>query len=280
MEGRPTTAEPYEAMALLRVLADRGQTVFSVSEARDAAGEAGVAPSYLKVVLRRLRDGGWIQRIKRGTYAMTGGMPGLPPELHPFAVGMALVDPCAISGWAALNHHGLTEQIPRVISLTTPKRIATPAMRGAVQTAPSTWRVAEHDFEIVSVVPVHFFGYEEIWMGEARVKIFDRERALLDCFALPRRFGGVSEGLAIVEQYLRELDVPRLVVHAQRYGKDAVIKRIGYALEIAGADPSVIEPLRRHPVKGYRLLDPTKPKRGRRDGRWGLQDNLRPDAPR
>ncbi|MCG8555629.1 MAG: type IV toxin-antitoxin system AbiEi family antitoxin domain-containing protein [Proteobacteria bacterium] len=279
MGDRPT-AEPYEAMALLRSLADRGQAVFTVSDARAVAGEAGVAPSYLNVVLRRLREGGWIQRIKRGTYAMTGGMPGLPPELHPFAVGMALVDPCAISGWAALNHHGLTEQIPRVIGLTTPKRVATPAMRGAVQTAPSNWRVAEHDFELVSVVPAHFFGYEETWMGEARVKIFDRERALLDCFALPRKFGGVSEGLAIVEQHLRELDVARLVAHAQRYDKDAAIKRIGYALEIVGADPSEIDPLRRRPVKGYRLLDPTKPKRGRRDGRWALQDNLRPDAPR
>jgi len=59
-----------------------------------------------------------------------------------------------------------------------------------------------------------------------------------------------------------------------------VIKRIGYALEIAGADPSALDPLRRHPVKGYRLLDPTKPKRGRRDGRRALQDNLRPHAPR
>ena len=278
--GADSPVEPYEGMALLRSLANRGQAVFTVPDAREVADEAGVAPSYLKVVLRRLRESGWIQRIKRGTYAMTGGMPGLPPELHPFAVGMALVDPCVISGWAALNHHGLTEQIPRIVSLTTPKRIATPAMRGAVQTAPSTWRVAEHEFEIVSVVPAHFFGYEETWLGEARVKIFDRERALLDCFALPRRFGGVSEGLAIVEQHLRELDVKHLVAHAQHYGKDAVIKRIGYALELAGADPSLLDPLRRHPVKGYRLLDPTKPKRGRRDGRWGLQDNLRPDAPR
>lgn len=278
METGPT-AEPYEGIALLRSLADRGQAVFTVADAREAAEEVGVAPTYLKVVLRKLREGGWIQRLKRGTYAMTGGLPGLPPELHPFAVGMALVDPCAISGWAALNHHGLTEQIPRVISLTTPKRIATPAMRGAVQTAPSTWSVAEHDFEIVSVVSAHFFGYEEDWVGEARVKIFDRERALLDCFALPRRFGGVSEGLAIVEQHLHELDVDRLVSHAQRYGKDAVIKRVGYALELAGVGEATIESLRLHPVKGYRLLDPTKPKRGKRDGRWGLQDNLRPDAP-
>ena len=102
----------------------------------------------------------------------------------------ALIQPSAISGWAALNHHGLTEQIPRIITLTTPKRVVTPAMRGAVRTALSTWEVAGQTFEIVMVVPAHFYGDEEIWIGDSRVRMFDRERALLDCFALPRRFGG------------------------------------------------------------------------------------------
>lgn len=137
-------------------------------------------------------------------------------------------DPCAVSGWAALNHHGLTEQIPRLITLTTPKRVVTPAMRGAVRTAPSTWEVAGQRYEIVTIVPAHFFGCDEVWMGESRVRIFDSERALLDCFALPRRFGGLAEGLAILEEHGHTLDLGRLVGHAQRYGKAAVAKRVGY----------------------------------------------------
>jgi predicted transcriptional regulator of viral defense system len=188
---------------------------------------------------------------------------------------MALIDPCAVSGWSALNHHGLTEQIPRVITLTTPKRIATPAMRGAAQTEPSIWEVVGHRFEIVSVVADHFFGFEEIWLGESRVRIFDRERALLDCFALPRRFGGVSEGLSIVEEHLHELNVARLVSHALRYGKASVAKRVGYALQEAGADPDAVAPLQALPVQGYRLLDPTKPPAGSTIDCWQLRDNLR-----
>src|SRR5262249_13330058 len=155
------------------------------------------------------------------------------------------------------------------------KRLATPAMRGAVQTAPSIWQVGEHRFEIVSVVPEHFFGYEEIWLGENRVRMFDRERALLDCFALPRRFGGVSERLSIVEEHLHELHVSRLVSHAQRYGKASVAKRVGYALELGGAERDKIELLQKIPMRGYRLLDPTRPPRGVRNDRWDLRDNLR-----
>lgn len=197
---------------------------------------------------------------------------------------MALVDPCAVSGWSALNHHGLTEQVPQVVTLTTPRRIVTPAMRGSkesaaressrVRMAASVWEVGGQGYEIVTVVPAHYFGYEEIWLGESPVRILDRERALLDCFALPRRFGGLAEGLGILEEHLHELDVKRLVAHAQRYGKVSVAKRIGFALERAGAGASLIEPLRVLPIQGIRLLDPTKPPRGERNTRWGLRENL------
>ncbi len=262
-------------MALLRGLAERGLTTFTTGDAREVAEEARVAPSYVGLLLNRLARGGWVRRIKRGTYALSTGLTGFP-EAHPFAIGMALVDSCAVSGWAALNYHGLTDQIPQVITLTTPRRVVTPAMRGAARAAPSTWEVAGQRYEIVTVVPAHFFGYEEVWMGESRVRIFDRERALLDSFALPRRFGGLGEGLAILEEHLHEIDVRRLVAHALRYGKVSVARRLGWSLDQVGAEAGLLEPLRELPVRGYRLLDPTRPARGSGDARWGVLENLGP----
>jgi predicted transcriptional regulator of viral defense system len=279
MDANAGTGRQYGGLgvALLRALAEQGRSTFTAAEAREVARTVGVADSYLSVLLHRLQRAGWLRRLKHGTYALATGLPGFP-EAHPFALGMALIEPCAVSGWAALNHHGLTEQIPRVITLTTPKRVVTPAMRGALRAAPSTWEVAGQRFEIVTVVPAHFFGDEELWMGESRVRMFDRERALLDCFALPRRFGGLAEGLGILEEHLRELDLKRLVAHAQRYGKVAVAKRVGYALEHAGVGPELVEPLRALPMRGYRPLDSTRLPRGERNERWGLVENL--TAPR
>jgi predicted transcriptional regulator of viral defense system len=277
MDPEPETERRYGGLglALLRALAEQGLSTFSVADARAAGRGVGVADSYLSVLLHRLQRGGFIHRIKHGTYALATGLPGFP-EAHPFALGMALVQPSAVSGWAALNHHGLTEQIPRVVTLTTPKRVVTPAMRGAVRTAPSTWEVAGQTFEIVTVVPGHFFGDEEIWLGDSRVRMFDRERALLDCFALPRRFGGIAEGLGILEEHLHELDLKRLVAHAERYGKAAVARRVGYALERAGATAAVVAPLLAVPMQGARPLDPTRPAKGERNRRWGLIENLAP----
>jgi predicted transcriptional regulator of viral defense system len=260
-------------LALLRALAEQGRSTFTVEQAREAGNRVGVRDSYLSLLLHRLARAGLVQRLKRGTYALAPGLPGMQ-DAHPFAMAMALVEPCAVSGYAALNHHGLTEQIPRVITVTTPKRIVTPAMRGAVRAAPSTWEVAGHKFEIVVVVPAHFFGDEESWIGEARVRIFDRERALLDCFALARRFGGIAEGLGILEEHLHELNIERLVSHALCYGKTAVAKRVGFALEQAGASSALVEPLASLPITGYRPLDPTRPSVGERNARFGLILNL------
>jgi predicted transcriptional regulator of viral defense system len=272
----PATAAPSyggQGLALLRALAARGSSTFTTAQARDAAREVGVTRSYLPVLLHRLERSGWLQRVKHGTYALTAGLPGFP-EAHAFVIAMALVDPCAVSGWSALNHHGLTEQIPHAVTLTTPKRIVTPAMRGAVRAAPSTWEVAGQKYEIVVVIPARFFGYDETWMGDARVRIFDRERALLDCFALARRFGGLAEGLGILEEHVHDIDAKRLVAHALRYGTDVVAKRVGFALERLGVPQEVVEPLRARPMRGFRALDPGRAPRGPRNQRWGLIENL------
>lgn len=264
-------------MALLRALADRNASTFTVEQARDAASTLGIADSYVTVLLHRLRRGGFVDCVKHGAYAFAGSTPGLA-DVHVFSVAMALIEPCAISGWAALNHQGLTEQIPHVITLTTPKRVVTPAMRGASNEAPSVWEVAGQRYEIVSTVPANFFGHEEVWMQGTSVQILDRERALLDCFASPRRFGSLSEGFGIMEEHLREIDVERLIAHASRFSKRVVAKRVGYALESLGVASNVLEPLRALPMLGYRALDPTREATGPRDRRWQLVVNL--DAPR
>jgi predicted transcriptional regulator of viral defense system len=260
-------------LSLVKELAKLGQRTFTLADARHVAGHVGIAPGYLGVLLHRLVHAELLYRVKRGTYALAAGISHGAP-IHPFAIAMTLASPCAVSGWSALNHHGLTEQIPQRVTLTTPRRIVTPSMRGAARTAPSVWEVAEQEYEIVQIIPRHFFGHVEIWLGESRVQIFDRERALLDCFALPRRFGGLAEGLGILDEHLHEIDMKRLVAHAIRYGKLSVAKRVGFALEHAGARAATVEPLRVLPIQGLRLLDPTRPSRGALNQRWALRDNL------
>jgi len=73
---------------------------------------------------------------------------------------------------------------------------------------------------------------------------------------------------------VQQLDLKRLAAHAERHGKAAVARRVGYALEHVGAPHAVVEPLRAVAMQGVRPLDPTRLARGERNRHWGLLENL------
>ncbi len=287
---RTIQAEGYGetlGVKLLRGLADRGSFIFTTEEAKAVAADLAIPDTYLPQLLSKLAAGGWLLRLRRGLYAGMGRLPG-EVEVHPFAVAANLVSPSAISHWSALHHHGLTEQVPRHVTASAPKKVVTPSMRAAsprdreVEARPAgrragrhTWEINSVEYEYYTITPDRFFGIEEVWVDEHfRVPIYDRERSLLDCFATPRHFGGLSEALGILEEHASELDLEKFAQYALRYGKASVAKRVGWALDRMGAPRRVTAPLADLPMEGVRALDPTRPRGGRTNERWMVQENL------
>jgi predicted transcriptional regulator of viral defense system len=269
---------------LLRELAGRGSFIFSTKEAKAAAADLDIPGTYLPQLLSKLAAGGWLLRLRRGLYAGMGKLPG-EVEVHPFAVAANLVSPSAISHWSALHHHGLTEQVPRQVTASTPKKVVTPSMRAGSTSRPKgegefgrerhAWEINGVSYEYYTVAPDRFFGIEEVWVDEHfRIPIFDRERSLLDGFAAPRLFGSLSEALGILEEHSGELDLEKLARYALRFGKASVAKRVGWALDRLGAPRRVTAPLAKLPMDGVRMLDPTRPRGGRYNERWMVQENL------
>ena len=70
-----------------------------------------------------------------------------------------------------------------------------------------------------------------------------------------------------------DLDLQRIIDYALELDA-ATAKRLGWVLEHQGVDPSRLEPLVALPIKGYRKLDPTGPRKGPCDARWMIQENL------
>jgi predicted transcriptional regulator of viral defense system len=297
-ESRIVQPERYSetlGIKLLRELAGRGIFIFTTEEAKTVAADLAIPETYLPQLLSRLAAGGWLLRLRRGLYAGMGKLPGAV-EIHPFAVATNLVSPSAISNWSALHHHGLTEQVPRRVTASSPKKVVTPSMREVRSRSRHpeadlaaresgredergagrhTWEINGVEYEYHTVTADRFFGIEEVWIDEHfRVPIYDKERSLLDCFALPRHFGGLGKALGILEEHASELDLERLTQYALRYGKASVAKRLGWALDRAGIPLRVTAPLANLPMDGMRLLDPTRPRGGRYDERWMVQENL------
>lgn len=260
---------PIKGVELVRKLAEHGQFIFTTQQAKKMA--PGVSLNYLYQTLHYLELSGWIIRLKNGLYSLSSSIPGITP-LHEFQIAMALVQPAAISHWSALSYHHLTEQVPRqVFVLTTAKSL--PRKRGIKAQTSDTYFTANINYQFIKIKPELFFGTQEIWINESKIKITDAERTVLDCLMSPKYCGGFSEILHILEQHLNELKLNKMIEYAVRLDT-ATIKRLGWILEHQGVAASKLEPLRQIPIKGYRLLDPAGVHAGHCNSHWMIQENL------
>lgn len=268
-------ARPAGIVLLDALLAD-GRRIFTIEDARAMANTLGMQGRALPGLLHSLAASGWVRRPRNGLYVVDETHRG-GPAAHPFAIATALVQPAAISHWSALAYHGLTEQVPRLVTASTPKDVVTPRMRAGHRDSDpaSVWEIDGLAIRYFRVQPARFWGFDDVWVDEfSRVRITDRERTVLDGFLAPEVFGSVAEIMGALEEHLTEIEVPRLIAYALRYGQAATVKRLGYVLEALGVPSQVLRPLRDAPIHGYRLLDPQGPDEGRHTATWHLRLNL------
>ena len=258
---------------LVRLLAYEGDRVFTTGRARELAPRVGLNDAYVAESLYHLRRNNWIVSLRRGLYALSSTVPGVAAA-HEFEIAMALVEPAAISHWSALHHHGLTEQVPRHVFVLTTKGTWIPRSKDSRPRQPSgSYTVGDTTFRFVQVRGDRFFGTERVWVGDARVSFTDLERTLLDGLSMPQHCGDFTEVIHAFHLATDRLDAGRIAGYAARMGVTTA-KRLGWMLEAQGVASPELERLAALPIKGYRKLDPTGPRRGPCNSRWMVQENL------
>ncbi|MCY3748895.1 MAG: hypothetical protein OXG64_06325 [Chloroflexi bacterium] len=258
---------------LVRLLAYEGDRIFTTDRARELAPRVGLKDAYLGESLYHLRRNHWIVSLRRGLHALSPTVPGVT-DAHEFEIAMALVDPAAISHWSALHHHGLTDQVPRTVCVLTTTGTWIPRAKGTQGHASGSYAVGDTTYRFVQIKPDRFFGDAKVWVGDARVSVTDLERTLLDGLSMPQHCGDFAEVLHAFRVGMEKLNIERLTAYAIRLGVTTA-KRLGWVLEAHGVSPAELEKLRALPIKGYRKLDPTGPRRGPCNSRWMVQENLR-----
>lgn len=257
---------------LARKLAAEGDRVFTTARAREIAPSVGLSEGYFRQALHHLAKSGWVVRLRNGLYALSSTVPGVTPA-HEFEIAMHLVSPAAISHWSAMHYHGLTEQVPRKVFVTTSSVSAPRPRRSRGQRAKDGYPVGDALYQFIQVRPERFFGTEKVWIGDARVTITDPERTLLDGLTMPKYCGDFAEVLHAFEVRGDRLELERIIAYALKLDA-ATAKRLGWVLENQGVDPRHLKPLADVPVRGYRTLDPTGPRKGSCNRRWMIQENF------
>lgn len=237
---------------------------FSLAFTRQVLGHTKDDPT--PQFLERLQSKGWIRRIRRGRFAVVPLSSGenRSPQLHEFVVAMELVSPAVIAYWSALNHHGMTEQLPRTVFVATdhPVRRQPGDVLGVA-------------YKIVSLRPDKIFGVMKDWIDEIPFRVTDREKTIIDGLDLPQYVGGVNEIVKALSGSWKVLDEKKLRKDAAKIGNSAVAKRLGFIMETLELGDA--EGLRTaiSLAPGFSQLDPTMPKRGKYNRRWGLLVNTK-----
>jgi predicted transcriptional regulator of viral defense system len=163
-------------------------------------------------------------------------------EPHSFAIATHLVRPSAISHWSALQHWGLVEQVPFVVTASTPKVVVTPDMRRKPTDKPvprlerGAWVIDGVRYEFIRIRAQDMFGIDQVWVdARTQVPMFDKERALLDAFVHFRGLGAGGLGEQILAEHLQELDADKLLRYAERMGRPKVSARVGAAVARAAS---------------------------------------------
>jgi predicted transcriptional regulator of viral defense system len=255
-----------QTAGLLAGLYDRPQSTFTLADAQEITGlSSHLASSLLHKAVRR----GLVSRLKPGVFVI------VPPELgsaseyagDPYLTAKRLAGaaPCFISHASAMEIHRMVTQPQLAVFASSSKRLRSRIVHGT-------------QFRFVYVQPEHYFGSMKHWVTKQEsVEISDLERTVIDGLRQPEYCGGITEVAKGLWMRHEEMQATILVDYALRMATGAVVRRLGYLLEIyAIASESELSRLRDALTETYAPLDPMLPEEGTHLRRWRLQLNITP----
>lgn len=248
---------------LLSRLAGAGNQIISID---DIETTLEVAPNTAREIASRLTEKGWLDRLFPGTYLIIPLAAGETSKYttHEYLIAAHVAEPMYIGYYSALNHHGLTEQVPRTVYVVTPTRAQNREIHGV-------------RYRVATVTEQKFFGFEPTSIEDTTVHVSDLEKTLVDCADHPEFCGGIQE-LATAMRTADEQGCSWETVGAylERLDNGAATKRIVYLADQLGIDLPTREALVGSFTSGYSLLDSTRPESGPTDSTYRLRINVEP----
>jgi predicted transcriptional regulator of viral defense system len=135
------------------------------------------------------------------------------------------------------------------------------------------------EFRFIHNQKRYFFGISDHWVTkQEKVKVSDLERTIIDGLKQPECCGGLTEVAKGLWMRHQEVNVSRLISYAIKISVGAVIRRLGFLLELYKIGTSEDwEILSSHLTETYVRLDPFLPSEGKFLRKWRLQLNVSPE---
>lgn len=255
----------FQATNLLNRLIEAKQLCFNIDEAYRLLPKSNT--DAVKRLLSDMAKRGLLMRVKEGLYYV------IPFEQAPetFMPDWHLLSQCLVGDadyyigyFSALQIYSLTTQPNLKEQIVVNKQIK-----------PSKLLVKGVPFQFIYHNEAHFFGNRKAWIDSFnKVQCSDLEKTIIDCLFKPQYAGGITEITKALYKSKDKIDYPKLLDYAKRFNSQAVIKRLGFLLELLGIENPVIDKLQKLRTKSFVALEPSYPREGKTTFRWAIQQNI------
>ena len=219
--------------------------------------------------VRKLVNRGVVTRLKPGLFILVPFELGKETEYigNPLVVAGEIVGgkDYFLSHATALEiHRGVTQ--PQLVAYVTTLKPRRPITALGVE------------FRFIHNQKKYFFGISDHWVTKQdKVRVSNLERTIIDGLKQPEYFGGLTEVAKGLWMRHQEVKVNQLISYAIKIGVGAVIRRLGFLLELYKIGTSEDwEILSSHLTETYVRLDPLLPSEGKFLRKWRLQLNVSP----
>ncbi|QQS29824.1 MAG: transcriptional regulator [Sphingobacteriales bacterium] len=255
----------YPAASLLDKLNGQNQKCFTIDEAYGLC--AGSSKDSVKRMLGNMVRRGLLMRVKEGLYYVVPfeqDPETFMPDWHLLSQYLVGEAEYYIGYFSALQIYSLTTQPNLKEQIVVNKQIK-----------PATLLVKGIPFQFIYHNEEHFFGNKKTWIDRFnKVQCSDLEKTIIDCLFKPQYAGGITEIAKAIHKSKDKIDYPKMIEYAKRFNSQAVIKRLGFLLELLEIENPVIDEMQKLRTNSFVLLEPSYPKEGKTIFRWAIRQNI------
>lgn len=256
-----------QAAKFVTTLHERNQTLFGVADVKTITG---LTDTSARSFVRTLVERGLVTRLKPGLFILVPFEMGKDKEFagDPYLVASVVAGGKSyyLSHGTAMEIHQMVTQPQLVVYVSTSERLQSRLIMGT-------------EFRFITCKKKSFFGIIDYWATKQKtVKVSDIERTVIDGLRQPKYCGGLTEVAKGLWMQRESVSPERLMRYSIRLNVGAVMRRLGFLLELyeMGTD-KIIGALRERLTNSYVLLDPVLPGQGKYLHRWRLRLNVEPD---
>ena len=249
---------------ILATLSEKGKTWFNLQELFMFLSD--MSDVHIRLQIKRMTEEGLLMRVCEGVYYI------IPYEQN---------DQSFMPDWHLLAEPlvGREHYIGYYSALQIYNLITQPSLKEQIvindRIKPSIKIIKGVKFQFIYHNPNHFFGYKKEWIDSFN-KVFcsDLEKTIIDCLYKPDYAGGIIEIAKAIYMAKDKINYNQLLDYAIKFDSQAVIKRLGYLLELLSLPTPIIEELQKLRTNSITTLDTETPKQGKILTRWSIHQNV------